>query len=249
MPSLLSLPVEILQQTTDNLYHSDIESITLSCRYLYNVLTPSLERHRSLKRRFSKLNCGGLGRSYLQHDCTGPHPADILLECLSYEPVHLYPTDLSIGICSHPLERHPSETCCGNLQPDMYAFASGNRLGERYDELNRMISNLSIKAEDFWETRDALLERVLAYHRGPTVALLLQILPNVQRLTYDGFRSNYTQVLSIVQEIARRSHADPNTVHPLSRLHTLEVPAPQNRCTEHYQPFYLIAPFIGLPSL
>ena len=244
-PSLLFLPVEIIQQIMRYLYHSDIENITLSCNYLFDVLRPSLEQHRSLKRRFSKISCGAFGGI-----CTWiPHPADMLLECLSYEPISLYPTDLRIGDCSHRQDFQSLEARGITPEPDPYASASGCKIREQYEHLQRLISILSSQTDRIGRKWDLVFERILAYHKGPIMALLLKMLPNIQYLSYEDHRWGHASpLLSFIQEIAVANHTNPNAVHPLSRLHTLNFPT-SKPYLEAYRPFHLLAPFVGFPSL
>jgi hypothetical protein len=242
MTLLIQLPVEILQQITGYLGNPDVESITISCRYLHSVAAGHLMRHREWKRTLSRFACG----KDLWRGGIGKHPAQLLEKILLDHRVASYPTDLTIGDCSHHQDDSLYRFLRGSFDDDDYEPAPGTDL--RY-ETCKLANDFCYHTprctrkciSDIWESFTA---RLLAFHKNPVVTLLLRFLPNLEVLRYEhcGWTSASPLWFQMLSEVAQESRAYPDSVFPLSKLHTVEI-HPSHRG------FGFLLSIMALPSL
>jgi len=242
MTLLIQLPVEILQQITGYLDNPDVESITISCRYLHSVAAGHLMRHREWKRTLSTFACG----KNLWRGGIGEHPAQLLGKILLDHRVASYPTDLTIGDCSHHQDDSLYRFLRGSFDDDDYEPAPGTDL--RY-ETCKLANDFCYHTprcrrkciSDIWESFTA---RLLAFHKNPVVTLLLRFLPNLEVLRYEhcGWTSASPLWFQMLSKVALESRAYPNSVFPLSKLHTVEI-HPSHRG------FGFLLSIMALPSL
>ena len=240
-PLFLRLPVEILQQISSHLYHSDMESITLSCRKLYAVAFQHLLRHRERKRRLSRLIFGKTRSG----EVFG-HPAELLSEIFVDSTVALYPVKVTLEDC--------------HVNHDLWSF-NENRSQPRssWDVIKPMehlghppqgILEFSINhvlSTGLFRDWNSFTERISACHELPMIALLLSFFTNLQTVSLDKSFSRDCHFIEWISIMKEASQANPDLLYPLGRLERVEI----------IDPWYIshriasdgLNPFVGLPSL
>ena len=244
MSYLLYLPVEILQQIIKNADHTDVESITLSCKHLHNVGKSRLVAHRELKERYGRFTCGDPMKSW-NDPGWGEHPARLLDMILGEPKIADYVTWLDLRDCYH-LHNDPNIFLTPNGQIQAYPYASDTE-----SSLDKRIEGVEEHLKDYlgqslnigmW---DDFRKRVLALRKGSILALLLIVLPNLSTISFStGFQRSIINPpwVDMLSDIAGMFAPGSNMQLPLGRLERLEV----NDAT--YDP-HLLALFMALPSL
>lgn len=213
MSLLVCLPVEILQQITGYLGNPDVESITISCRYLHGLAIGHLMRHRKWKKEVSHFVCG----KRLSGAGVGDHPAELLERIILDDRLATYPTHLTIGDCSHHQDGLLDDCLRGSFDDDDYEPTSGIDLSYETSKLANDFCYHTPRCtqrctSDVW---DSFTARLLAFHKNPFVTLLLRFLPNLEILTLEncgwasavpcGFRC-FPRLLKRVVHTRTRSH-------------------------------------------
>ena len=244
-PILLGLPTEILQEVIAYLNYLDIESITLSCRQLFDVAESRLIEHRKLKQQFSKYTCGNTDEGLF--DGCDEHPARLLVAILDDPRLAAYNTRLAIGDCSHPQDgtnvvvQSPQDS---NIRLDSYALKFGRVLDERIDRLMQHYNQI-FGPQSTLHLWDHLLMRILALHQGPILALLLTMLPNLNTIAFveENLRPRHISPwLSMLSKVAEWTSQNPDPKYPLMRLRAIEI----KRVNFDLK---FLTSFLGLPSL
>ena len=233
VPSLLRLPVELLQQIIAYIEYLDIENITLSCHHLLNVAETKLLQHRQLKQRFSRLSCGGTPtvRSEM-----GTQPVDLLRSILddpSGAPyvIRLTIRDLAYRQFNGASYKHEVKKNLYDRRNQIIAFFDQNfRHWRGISACHAAVTNIVTL-----NSRDVLSDILL---------LLLTIIPNLGTLRIQEQTWNYydRQWFSVGCEIAALSRRYPDTNQPLRNLESIEITGGPNGLE-------VLAAFMGLPSL
>ena len=244
MPRLLYLPVEILQQVIEHANHSDVESLTLACKHLYDVGKSRLIAHRKLKERYGKITCGDPMKHWNDAGW-GEHPARLLDMILDEPKIADYITRLELRDCSH-LHNDPNIFLTPNGQIQAHAYASG---AER--SLDEQIESVAAHVKNYLGRQLAVAmwndfkNRVPTLRKGSVLALLLIVLPNLNTISFSGGSQRSIidpPWMTMSSDIATLFAQEVKIKHPLGCLKVLEVH------DAIYDPHFL-ASMMGLPSL
>ena len=206
----MGLPIEILQQVVNYAEHRDIESLSLSCRLLRDIAKTKMAQDRVLKRQFSKVESD----YHRWKNPRGQHPIQLLDVILDDPTIALYPTQMIIGDCYQQQDNIEMIKDPGFLRQDAYEQTHKDGFDTQvYQAVESYCfhtprcqrSCLSIP----W---DFLVERILAHHQSPTLALLLTLLANLEILAFVDLQSRPHRILKVVSDIIDSNYAMPRYV-------------------------------------
>lgn len=145
---------------------------------------------------------------------TSEHPTELLERILKDSIIALYPRTLTIGDCPHDQDEVNFDRDGGILKSDNYRLKSGYPLGhnvhgvvERFCYHTPRCIKCCVSVP--W---DLFTERILAHHKGPTAALLLILLNNLEVVDFESFWRSPMPFLKIISEIIGLSCENPRYV-------------------------------------
>ena len=206
----MGLPIEILQQVVNYAEHRDIESLSLSCRLLRDIAKTKLAQHRVLQRQFSTFEID----YHPWKNPRGKHPIQLLDVILDDPTIALYPTQMIIGDCYHQQDNIEIINDPGLLRQGPYAQTHKDGFDTQvYQAVESYCfhtprcqrSCLSIP----W---DFFVERILAHHQSPTLALLLTLLANLEILAFVGLQGRTHRILKVFSDIIDSNYEMPRYV-------------------------------------
>lgn len=169
MLDLLSLPNEILSDIIKTVHPDEIESFSLSCRLIHSLSKDVLREHAAKKQKYFKLNLALSGETL--DNPIGIHPVFMLRDILQNDRVAFYPIELVIGVLDEDWYLEYLETINGEV----------SRTFAQYDA---EIFSLLSKSPYLCSSEVARWHQAIGMGiHGATVAILLTILPNVEKIT------------------------------------------------------------------
>ncbi len=184
MPHILKLPDELLLDIIVGLQRDDLENFTLTCKRLFNVGHASLQEHRTLKQKYSKILSGTLLREDFEEDVYRKHPIHLLLEVLENPTIVEYPIKMIVGDCEHEdNEYHDEDT----VMPDCR------------EAISAAVSQCAYVRP---RQRESITNEIILGRVDATVALLLTILPNLVSVEFYNLSTNSVYLLDVLWSIA-----------------------------------------------
>ncbi len=213
MPSLLTIPTEILQNIIDQVNLDDLISFSVCCKGLYGVAQRRLGKHREQIKTYSELQYSDCFRNEADN-----HPIKILREICRDDQIAFYPRSLKI-------------TCCDYLE-DVKEPDNDEDLSKKELLTKEMIGEFVREVfDEFKSAIDEKLSRALCYNdknieewrhrlkrgtRRGVLCLLLLLLPNLEilHLIHFGFEEDILE--DMLDLIAKGSHGPDVTFGPLA---------------------------------
>ena len=244
MPSLLTLPTEILQNIIAQVNPDDLVSFCVCCKELNGAAVLHLGKHRERIETYSELHYSG---------CFGhgddDHPVQLLRDICLDGQIAFYPKILSITCCEVPVDMDDPNYEMSLSDEDLQAKHQDDAMfKEVFDEfrsiivekLSKMLGH-NAKNMNIWRQR---FERGT---RGAVLCLLLLLLPNLERLHLSDSEFEGRILKDMLDLIA----ADSQGSHPASGVFALSklsevfldgIEDDGDRC-------HILSPLAALPSL
>jgi hypothetical protein len=256
MPHILKLPDELLLDIIAGLQRHDLENFTLTCERLFNVGHALLQEHRELKQKYSKVLSGTLLREDFEEDVYRKHPIHLLLEVLENPTIVEYPIKMIVGDCEHEDNGYHDED---TVIPDCSEVISA------------AVSQCAYVRPP---QRESITNEIMMGSVDATVALLLTILPNLESVEFYNLSTHSVYLLYVLWSIAgtqlgikvenvvdenaesTRDESANEDVEENSFEGSQALTKLTHVLVDRYDPmirgnedFYLLAPFIALPSV
>ena len=248
MPSLLSLPNELLNHIIDDVHIDDIEAFSSCCKHVQSLAATRLEKHLARKLSFSTLTLGpedayeeALRHPFNDDTATSLDATYVLKDFLMDEKNALYPRFMSIrgvgrtrddnkemlrALVTQYLDQHDG------LEDKIVA-----RVTQIQDILHTAIP--AVEAHDW-------IDRIKKGDFDATVALLITLFPNVRTLRVTDC-PNLTET-SLIRTSERLTCSaakhDPQAYDAFKELSDIEISS-----RHHTVDGKLVLVFLGLPSI
>lgn len=222
MTALLSLPNELLLNVVNDLLPDDLENFSQTCKIIHALSTNALRAHAANKKKYSKLTLSLRSRPDYHK-----HPLFLIRDILMDPRIAYYPVELLLT--GSQIDDHtPKE----NLE---HEFASTLTVFEA--KLFSMIHNhADVDSEEAARWRADLRWNSLSSF----LALLLTMLPNVQRMIIHDCSSLRARLIKITDMIWR-VRCTPSSDLParlaLSKLSEVSFTNPRGRLTHGSYPW------------
>lgn len=244
MPSLLSLPTEILQNIIAQVNPDDLASFCVCCKELNEAAVLHLDKHRKRIETYSELRYSGCFR----HG-DDDHPVQLLREICLDGQIAFYPRTLYITCCEVPDDMDAPNYEMSLSDEDLLAKRLDDEKFQKvFDDvrsiiIERLSKKLGHNAKNMYIWR----QRFERGTRGAVLCLLLLLLPNLERLhlTHSEFESRILRdMLDLIAADSQRSH-EASGFFALSKLSKVFLEGSEDdgdRC-------HILSPLAALPSL
>lgn len=189
MPSLLTIPTEILQNIIDQVNPDDLISFSVCCKGLYGVAERHLGKHREQIKTYSELKYSGCFR----HEDDN-HPIKILREICRDDHFAFYPRSLTITCCEYPeLMEEPDDDEDLLEEELLIKNLDGEIVRKVFAEFESAIDEKLSRALCYNDKNiEGWRHRLKSGTRGGVLCLLLLLLPNLEilHLTHFGFEGD-----------------------------------------------------------
>lgn len=253
MPTLLTLPNELLNHIISDVNIDDIEAFSSCCKSIKLLAAARLEKHLARKLNFPTIAIETVGNLYrsdgsLNEDCTYLIPTYLLRDFLMDEENTLYPHSMSVT--DFDRTHHRNE---GVRSAQVTSFIEQNQGLEDKIVAKVMQLEKSLYTEKPGVEAQDWIDRIKKGNPDATAALLVTLFPNVKTLKMFN-RHNVLDTLSGVETLLIRtlerltSAAAKNGVQALGAFSELsEIDLRGSRHCGAYGK--LIAVFMILPSM
>ena len=239
MARLLDLANELLLGVISFVRVEDIEAFTSCNRRIYRVSQDVLQKHRAMKKKFSRVQLTFLNPGTTRVHSSSVHPM-VWLEIITLdETAASYPTLLHIhdNIRSHDAGKGYSSRISTDTKDLIYSKLDQCPYIPR-EELERWKKDIDSRQKISFDI---------------ALALLLTLLPNLQSISTDGLRKIPHCTENMVVQIAKAHHVDKEHTHPSSHLASLNhagTPSGSDNSlgSANCPSIGLCLPFTGLPS-
>lgn len=240
MSRLISLSNEIVYNIIAFVRPDDIEAFAATCCALRTLSTGALLQHRRFKQKYTTIECGEWG------SFEGPHPMFFLRDLYDDPQIAYYPRNVNIGY-------HYEDPWLPDFDDEEV---------ETREEARAKVQEIADGCKDFMTKTvrecqfideaevDDWTERLMNGGRDETLAILLDLLPNLENINIEGNPS--TVFYDMVEKIATAYHTPGvSSSLPLAKL-SRAVISPSNEegsWDGPYEDFDVIGSFAALPSI
>lgn len=223
MPSLLSLPTEMIQNIIDQVSPDDLINFSVCRNSLHILAERRLAKHREQIKTYSKLRYNGCRGCFKVED--SDHPVKLLREICLDEHIASYPRNLDITCCEFPDDTDDSYFDDILLEEELVAKHLDAEIVQKVfdefestiDEKLRKTLRYNDKNIDIWRQR---LERGT---RGAMLSLLLLLLPNLEKIHFIDLSFEAEPLGDMLDLIAGGSHDPDVTFGPVALTKLSEV--------------------------
>lgn len=174
MPDLITLSNEVLYEIIEKIGPYHIEAFASTCQILRTLSSPAMQRHRQLRRRYSKIEFGNHGK------LRGDHPIFTLRDILKDPEIAHYSHTLGIGVYlgEDDLDFDDGRERLKVSREEIQAVAH-----DCVDLFTAALSQCPFVEKQEIQTWTAAL---LAGEDGAAVGILLTLLPNLKTIQMEG---------------------------------------------------------------
>ncbi|MCJ1269011.1 hypothetical protein MMC22_008899 [Lobaria immixta] len=244
MSKLLSLPDELLLNVIKHVSPNDIENFSMICKYIHSLSEDVLSEHAAHKQRYSRLTLSTLDAT--DWDLKAKHPLFVLRDILQNDRVAFYPTEVVI----RDSDDHRDATQPWDY-PESFEDEVVRFLAQYDDEILSLLSNCPyLVGPEVAEWHSRIKHRI----DGASVAFLLTILPNVEKITVNHYLFDNASLREMIHKISRVNYNRPSGERqPIALSKVLDVTLDDidrlMNLAHERKDLGLLGLFSGLPSI
>ena len=189
MASMLCLPNELLRLVIQNTGLEEIESLSLSCSLIHQLISPELTQNRKLKRKYSHICITDTDRSSTLLKQKSVHPLQVLRDICADPQIACYPRSLNIE------ERKDHLSATEEFFKQHHEATSYLGMENRLVQMIQQCPYIGAEIAGDW------VEAIKSCNFDACAALLLTLLPNLQSLIL-GERRDLTIVFDMIRDIS-----------------------------------------------
>lgn len=240
MPDLITLSNEVLYEIIEKIGPYHIEAFASTCQILRTLSSPAMQRHRQLRRRYSKIEFGNHGK------LRGDHPIFTLRDILKDPEIAHYSHTLGIGVYlgEDDLDFDDGRERLKVSREEIQAVAH-----DCVDLFTAALSQCPFVEKQEIQTWTAAL---LAGEDGAAVGILLTLLPNLKTIQMEG--EIFGELEALIERVADdyngSSVTQTQALKKLEKVQFLPFDGTPEYGDESFETlFYSIGPLFAIPSV
>ena len=202
MPLLQDIPVELLEQIMRYLLPDDVDNFSDACETFRIITSKVLPRHEELKKKYSRVHCGFLGGSTLNH------PLVLLREILDDSEIIWYVKTMLIKLGGDRI-RHK-----------IYEEAWRTALQIIFDHKDGIIQLVHARLGPYLreEERKSWIDEILSCDEETIVVLLASAFPCLDEICCNGDYHPNGKLHKLARRVAEETHSNPSAFQALSNV-------------------------------